>query len=142
GASFGGYSIFWLAGNHEKRFKTFIAHAGMFNITSWYGTTEEMFFANWDQKGPYWKKPVPKGYTKFTPHHFVDNWDTPILVIHGEKDFRVPVSEGMQAFNAARLKGIPARFLVFPEENHWIVQPQNSLLWQREFFGWLDKYLK
>lgn len=142
GASFGGYSIFWLAGNHDKRFKTFIAHAGMFNITSWYGTTEESFFANWDQKGPYWQRPIPKSYTKFTPHHFVGNWDTPILVIHGEKDFRVPISEGMQAFNAARLKGIPARFLVFPEENHWIISPQNSVLWQREFFSWLDKYLK
>ena len=142
GASFGGYSVFWLAGNHNKRFKAFIAHAGMFNITSWYGTTEETFFANWDQKGPYWQKPAPKGYTKFSPNLFVDKWDTPILIIHGEKDFRVPVSEGMQAFNAARLRGIPSKFLVFPDENHWIMSPQNSVLWQREFFKWLDTYLK
>jgi dipeptidyl aminopeptidase/acylaminoacyl peptidase len=142
GASFGGYSVYWLAGNHEKRFKAFIAHAGMFNITSWYGTTEETFFANWDQKGPYWKKPTPKSYTKFSPNLYVDKWDTPILVTHGEKDYRVPISEGMQAFNAARLRGIPSKFLVFPEENHWITVPQNSVLWQREFFNWLDTYLK
>ena len=142
GASFGGYSVFWLAGNHNKRFKAFIAHAGMFNITSWYGTTEETFFANWDQKGPYWKKPTPKGYSKFSPNLFVDKWDTPILITHGEKDYRVPFSEGMQAFNAARLRGIPSKLVVFPDENHWIVSPQNSILWQREFFKWLSTYLK
>lgn len=142
GASFGGYSVYWLAGNHNKRFKAFIAHAGLFNMTSWYGTTEEMFYANWDLKGPYWSKPTPKSFDKFSPIQFIGNWDTPILVIHNEKDFRVPVSEGMQAFNAAKLKGIPAKFLCFPDENHWVVNPQNSVLWQREFFEWLNKYLK
>lgn len=142
GASFGGYSVYWLAGNHKGRFKTFIAHAGMYNITSWYGTTEESFFANWDQKGAYWNTPTPKGFDKFSPHLFVGNWDTPILVIHGEKDFRVPISEGMQAFNAAKLRGIPSKFLYFPDENHWVTSPQNSVMWQREYFEWLDTYLK
>lgn len=142
GASFGGYSIYWLAGHHNKRFKAFIAHSGMYNITSWYGSTEEVFFANWDQKGAYWDKPQPKSFKKFSPHLYVDKWDTPIMIIHGEKDFRVPITEGLQAFQAARLRGIPARFLTFPDENHWVVQPQNSILWQREFFKWLDTYLK
>ncbi len=142
GASFGGLSVYWLAGNHNKRFKAFIAHDGMFNMTSWYGSTEEMFFANWDLKGPYWQKPTPKSYDKFSPNLFIGNWDTPILVIHSEKDFRVPVSEGMQAFNSARLRSVPAKFLYFPDENHWVTNPQNSIMWQREFFEWLDKYLK
>ncbi len=141
GASYGGFSVFWLAGNHNKRFNAFIAHCGMYNFESWYGTTEEMFFANHDIGGAYWESPRPHSYD-FSPHLFVGNWDTPILVIHGLKDFRVPYSEGMQAYNAARLQGIPSRFLVFPEENHWVLQPQNSILWQREFFGWLDRWLK
>jgi len=142
GASFGGYSVYWLAGNHNKRFKAFIAHAGMYNLTAWYGYTEEMFFANWDLKGNYWQKPTPKSFDKYSPNLFVGNWDTPILVIHGEKDFRIPFTEGMQAFNAAKMRGIPAKFLCFPDENHWISNPQNSVLWQREFFEWLNKYLK
>jgi dipeptidyl aminopeptidase/acylaminoacyl peptidase len=141
GASYGGFSVFWLAGKHEGLFSAFIAHCGMFNFESWYGTTEELFFGNHDLGGPYWSEPRPKSYD-FSPHLFVANWDTPILVIHGEKDFRVPISEGMQAFNAAQIQGIPSKLLVFPEENHWVLKPQNSILWQREFFKWLDQWLK
>ena len=140
GASYGGYSVYWLAGNHNGRFKAFIAHAGMFNMESWYGSTEEMFFANHDQNGPYWQNPSP--YDKFSPHQFVKNWNTPILIIHNEKDFRVPVTQGMEAFTAAQMKGIPSRFLYFPDENHWVLKPQNSMLWNRVFFDWLDKYVK
>ncbi|MFN8280248.1 MAG: S9 family peptidase [Saprospiraceae bacterium] len=142
GASFGGYSVYYLAGNHNKRFKCFIAHCGMFNMESWYGTTEEMWFANYDIGGAYWDKRYMKAYEKFSPHKFVDNWDTPILILHGEKDYRVPLSEGLQAYQAAQLKGVPSRMVLFPEEGHWIMTPQNSLLWQREFYGWLDKWLK
>ncbi|MEZ4940785.1 MAG: S9 family peptidase [Saprospiraceae bacterium] len=142
GASFGGYSVYWLAGNHNKRFKTFIAHCGMFNTVSWYGTTEEMWFANYDLGGPYWESPGSDAWTKFSPHQYVQNWDTPILVMHNELDFRVPFSEGMQAFQAAQLRGIPSRMVSFPDEGHWMSKPQNSLLWQREFFGWLDQHLK
>ena len=142
GASYGGYSVYQLAGTHQKRFKAFISHCGLFNLESWYGTTEEMFFANYDIKGPYWKSPQPTSYEKFSPHKFVKNWDTPILVIHGEKDFRVPIGEGMQAFQAAQLQNIPSRFLYFPDEGHWVMKPQNAVLWNRVFFDWLDKYLK
>ncbi|HLO92660.1 MAG: prolyl oligopeptidase family serine peptidase [Chloroflexota bacterium] len=141
GASYGGYSVYWLAGNHNKRFKTFIAHCGIFNFESMYGSTEEMFFVNYDYKGAYWDKPKPKSYD-FSPHLFVGNWDTPILVIHGGYDFRIPYTEGMQAFNVAQLRGIPSRFLFFPEETHFVTKPQDAILWQREFFKWLDKYLK
>jgi dipeptidyl aminopeptidase/acylaminoacyl peptidase len=141
GASFGGYSVYWLAGNHNKRFKCFIAHCGMFNMESWYGSTEEMFFANNDNKGPYWQEPKPSNFDA-SPHLFVKNWDTPILVIHNDKDYRVPVTQGMEAFTAAQLKGIPSRFLSFPDENHWMLKPQNSVLWQREYFRWLDQWLK
>lgn len=140
GASFGGYSVYWLAGNHKKRFHAFIAHCGMFNMESWYGTTEEMFFANHDQKGAYWDNPKP--YNDGSPHKFVKNWDTPILIIHNERDFRVPLGEGMQAFTAAQIKGVPSRFLYFPDENHWVTKPQNGILWQRMFFDWLKTYLK
>lgn len=141
GASFGGYSVYWLAGNHQQRFKTFVAHCGMFNIESWYGTTEEMFFANNDNKGPYWQAPRSKNYDN-SPHKFIQNWDSPILVIHNEKDFRVPLGQGQEAFNAAQLKGLQSRFLYFPDENHWVTKPQNSILWQRVFFEWLDYHLK
>ena len=141
GASYGGFSVYWLAGHHEKRFKAFIAHCGMFNLESWYGTTEELFFANHDIEGPYWQKPMPNTYN-FSPHKFVGLWDTPILVIHGGKDFRIPYTEGMQAFDAAQMQGIPSRFLYFPEECHFVSKPQNSMLWQREFFRWLDQWLK
>jgi dipeptidyl aminopeptidase/acylaminoacyl peptidase len=142
GASFGGYAVYWLAGNHQKRFKAFIAHCGLFNLESFYGTTEEVWFPHYDFEGAYWQTPVPKMYQTDSPHRYAQNWDTPILVIHNELDFRVPFSEGMQAFQVAQLKGIPSRFLSFPDEGHWMTKPQNSLLWQREFFGWLDKYLK
>lgn len=142
GASFGGYSVYWLAGNHNKRFKAFISHCGMFNTTSWYGTTEELWFADKDLGGPYWEKPADPSWTRFSPHLYVQNWDTPMLVMHNELDFRVPVSEGFQAFQAAQLRGIPSRMVYFPDEGHWMSKPQNSLLWQREFFGWLNIYLK
>ena len=140
GASFGGYSVYYLAGHHEKRFKAFIAHCGMFDMTSWYGSTEEMWFANFDQKGSYWDN--PENYKKFSPSNFVKNWDAPILVIHNEKDFRVPLGQGLEAFNAAQEMKIPSRFLYFPDENHWVSKPQNSVLWHRVFYDWLDKYLK
>lgn len=142
GASFGGYSAYWLAGNHQKRFKCFIAHCGVFNLESMYGATEEIWFSNWDMKGPYWQEPKPESYTRFSPHLFVKNWDTPMLVIHNEKDFRVPLTEGLQAFSAAQLKNIPSRFLYFPDEGHWVLKPQNSVLWNRVFFDWLGQYLK
>jgi dipeptidyl aminopeptidase/acylaminoacyl peptidase len=137
GASYGGYSVYMLAGIHENRFKTFIAHCGLFNLESWYGTTEELFFANWDQGGPYWLDKNQSNYQKFSPHKYVQNWNTPILVIHGGADYRVPESEGIQAFQAAQLKGIRSKFLYFPTEGHWVQSPQNSVLWQREFFEWL-----
>ena len=144
GASYGGFSVFFLAGNHDGRFKAFISHDGMFNFEHQYLTTEEMWFVNWDIGGPFWERDnaaAQRSYT-FSPHKFVQNWDTPILVIHGEKDFRVPPDQGMAAFNAAVLKDIPAQFLYFPEENHWVLQAQNGILWQRVFFNWLDKWLK
>jgi len=141
GASYGGYSVYYLAGNHNGRFKSFIAHCGVFNLESMYGATEEIFFSNHDMEGPYWKSPQPKSYEQFSPHKFVQNWNTPILVIHNEKDFRVPLGEGLQAFSAAQLKGIKSRFLYFADEGHWVTKPQNSLLWQREFFRWLKETL-
>jgi len=141
GASFGGFSVYWLAGNHQKRFHAFVAHCGMFDMDSWYGSTEEMWFANNDNKGSYWSTPHPKNYDQ-SPHKFVQNWDQPILVIHNEKDFRVPVTQGMEAFTAAQLKGLKSRFLYFPDENHWVTKPQNSVLWQRVYFEWLDNWLK
>lgn len=140
GASYGGYSVYWLAGNHNGRFNAFISHCGVFNMDMMYDTTEEMFFVNWDLGGPYWERPDNR--YAFSPHLFVKNWDTPILVIHGAKDFRVPESQGMAAFNAAQMRGIPSRFLYFPEENHWVLSAQNGILWQREFAGWLNRWLK
>ncbi len=142
GASFGGYSVYWLAGNHDKRFKAFISHCGTFNTESWYSTTEELFFADFDLGGAPWDEPRHPSYTKFSPHLFVKNWDTPILVIHSEKDFRVPIGEGIQAFQAAQLNDVPSRFLYLPEEGHWVLAPQTSILWQRVFFEWLDRWLK
>jgi dipeptidyl aminopeptidase/acylaminoacyl peptidase len=148
GASFGGYSVFWLAGNHvfwlagnhNGRFKAFISHDGVFNLESMYGSTEEMFFVNFDLDGPYWEN--ADSYRRFSPHLFVGSWDTPILIVQGGQDFRVPESESMQAFAAAQLRGIPSRLLYFPEENHWVLSAQNGILWQRTFFDWLDRYLK
>jgi dipeptidyl aminopeptidase/acylaminoacyl peptidase len=142
GASYGGYSVYMLAGMHEGRFSALISHCGLFNMDSWYGTTEELFFANWDTGGPYWQQPQPPAYTAFNPIKFVDKWTAPILVIHGGKDFRVPENQGMEAFQAAKLRGIDAEFLYFPNENHWVLKPQNGLIWHDRFFGWLDKYLK
>jgi dipeptidyl aminopeptidase/acylaminoacyl peptidase len=142
GASFGGYTVYWLAGHHEGRFKTFVAHDGVFNLESMYGATEEIFFPTCDLEGPYWQRPRPSSYDEFSPHSFVDRWDTPMLVIHGEQDFRVPVTEGMQAFTALQLKGIESRFLYFPGEGHWVLSPQNSVLWHRVFYDWLGRYLK
>lgn len=141
GASYGGYSVFMLAGIHENRFKTFIAHCGLFNMRSWYGTTEEMWFANWDLGGSYWQRPQPKAYTQFDPSGFVQNWNTPILIFQGEKDFRVPVGQGQEAFQAAQLQGIRSRLILFPDENHWILRPQNAVVWHREFFKWLEETL-
>ena len=140
GASYGGYSVYWLAGNHNKRFKAFISHCGVFNQDMMYSTTEEMFFVDWDLGGPYWEL-ATRGYD-FSPHRFVGNWDKPLLVIHGGKDFRIPYTQGMGAFNSARMRDIPARFLFFPEENHWVLSAQNGILWQREFFRWMDQWLK
>jgi dipeptidyl aminopeptidase/acylaminoacyl peptidase len=141
GASYGGYSVFYLAGHHEGRFKAFISHCGIYNLESMYGATEETFFVNHDNGGPFWAKPKPKGYS-FSPHLFVDKWDTPIMIVTGEMDLRVPYTQSLEAFNAAQLRGIPSKLLVFPEETHFVVKPQNSILWQREFFGWLDRWLK
>ncbi len=144
GASYGGFSVYWLAGHHNKRFKAFIAHDGMFNFEQQYLETEEMWFVNWDLGGAYWDKNnaiAQRSYAN-SPHLFVDKWDAPILVIHGEKDYRILASQGMAAFNAARLRGVPAELLIFPDENHWVLQPQNGILWQRTFFKWLDKWLK
>ena len=141
GASFGGYSVYWMAGHHEGRFKAFIAHDGMFNLEQQYLETEEMFFVNWDLGGPYWDAKTAETYAN-SPHKFVDKWDTPIMVIHGETDYRILASQGMSAYNAAKLRGIPAELLIFPDENHWVLQPQNSVLWQRRFFNWLDRWLK
>ncbi len=142
GASYGGYSVFMLAGMHNKRFKSFIAHDGLFDMKSWYGTTEELWFANWDLGGSYWKKPTPKGYEKFNPSNFVDKWNTPILIIQGGIDYRVPIEQGLEAFQAAQLKGVKSKLLYFPNENHWILHAQNAIVWQREFFKWLDETLK
>ncbi len=141
GASYGGFSVYWLAGHHDKRFSCFISHCGMFNFESFYGSTEESWFPNWDLGGAYYQKERPKSYD-FSPHRFVGKWDTPILVIVGANDFRIPYTESMQAFNAAQMQGIESRFLFFPEESHFVLRPQNSILWQREFFKWLDTYLK
>lgn len=144
GASFGGFSVYWLAGHHDKRFKCFIAHNGMFNLEQQYLETEEMWFVNWDLGGPFWdknNKVAQRSYTN-SPHLFVDKWDTPLLVIHSEYDYRIVASQGMAAYNAAVLRGIPARYLYFPDESHWVLKPQNGILWQRNFFDWLDKWLK
>lgn len=144
GASYGGFAVNYLAGHHDKRFKAFISHCGIFNFDQQYLTTEEMWFENFDMGGPYWDKnnAVAQKSFGFSPHKFVDKWDTPILVIHGGNDFRIPYTQGMAAFNAAVLRDIPAQFLFFPEETHWVLRPQNGILWQRVFQQWLDKYLK
>ncbi|WP_369752695.1 alpha/beta fold hydrolase [Flavobacterium sp. WC2409] len=144
GASYGGYSAFYLAGIHNNRFKTFIAHDGVFNTQSMFGTTEEVFFNNWDFGGPYWEKDnavAQKTYTTFNPASLVEKWNTPILIFQGGKDFRVPIGQGQEAFQAAQLRGIKSRFIYFPEENHWVLKPQNAQVWQKEFFKWLKETL-
>ncbi len=141
GASYGGYSVFMLAGVHQNRFKTFIAHDGLFDMKSWYLTTEELWFANWDLGGSPYDNPVPKSYTEYNPSNYVNQWNRPIMVIQGGIDYRVPYEQGQEAFQAARLKGLKTKFLYFPNENHWVLHPQNGLVWQREFFGWLKETL-
>lgn len=144
GASYGGYSVYMLAGMHKSRFKTFIAHDGLFDLKSWAGTTEELWFANWDIGLPYWSsdKTIKKNYTLYSPSNFVEKWNTPILIIQGGKDYRVPIEQGLQAFQAAQLKGIKSKLLYFPDENHWVSTAQNALVWQHEFFNWLQETLK
>ncbi|MGN7863163.1 alpha/beta fold hydrolase [Chryseobacterium sp. 22458] len=140
GASYGGYSVFMLAGIHENRFKTFIAHDGLFDMKSWYLTTEELWFANWDIGSP-WDKPQPKAYTEFNPSNFVEKWNKPIMIVQGGIDFRVPYEQGQEAFQAAKLRGLKSKLVYFPNENHWVLHPQNGLVWQREFFDWLKETL-
>jgi dipeptidyl aminopeptidase/acylaminoacyl peptidase len=144
GASFGGFSVYWLAGHHNKRFKAFIAHDGIFNLDMQYLETEELWFCQWDLGGKYWEKEnavAQKTYAT-SPHLFIDKWDTPILCIHGEKDYRILASQAMAAFDAAIIRGVPAELLIYPDENHWVLKPQNGILWQRTFFEWLDRWLK
>lgn len=144
GASFGGFSVYWLAGHHDGRFKAMIAHDGIFNMEMQYLETEEKWFANWDMGGAYWEKDNETAQRTFanSPHLFVDKWTAPILCIHGEKDYRILANQAMAAFDAAKLRGVPAQLLIFPDENHWVLQPQNGVLWQRTFFAWLDRWLK
>ena len=145
GASFGGFSVYYLAGHHDKRFKCFIAHDGAFNLEAMYTETEENWFSNWEYDDAYWNKDQTANARKTyanSPHRFIDQWDTPILCIHGEKDYRINATQGMSAFNAARMKGIEAELLIFPDENHWVLKPQNGVLWQRTYFNWLDRWLK
>lgn len=141
GASFGGYSAYWLAGHHDGRFKTLVAHAGIFNLESMYASTEELFFVEWDLGGPFWNTPQPESYARFSPHRFVGEWTAPMLITLGEQDFRVPLTENLQAFTALRRRGIEGRLVSFPGEGHWINRPQNSLVWHREVYGWLARYL-
>ena len=141
GASFGGYTVYWLMGNGGERFSAMIAHCGVFNLESMYGSTEELFFVNHDLGGPYWKsQSIQDEYDRFSPHNYVGKWKTPLLVVHGQKDFRVPVTQGMEAFTAAQVQGVPSRFLYFPDEGHWVLSPQNGVLWHRVFFGWLAEH--
>ena len=143
GASFGGFSVYWLAGNHQKRFKAFISHCGVFNAEMMYVSTDELFFDQWEKGGAPWENDNPVAMKSYagSPHHFVKNWDTPIMVIQGEHDYRIPYTQGMAAFNTAQIMGIPSRMLFFPSETHWVLKPQNGILWQREFKKWLDMWL-
>lgn len=144
GASYGGYSVYYLAGIHQNRFKTFIAHDGVFDLKSMYGTTEEIWFVNWDLGGAYWETDnavAMKTYEEWDPSNFADKWNTPIMIVQGGRDYRVPIGQGLEAFQAAQLRGIKSKLLYFPEENHWVLKPQNALVWQREFFKWLDETL-
>jgi dipeptidyl aminopeptidase/acylaminoacyl peptidase len=145
GASYGGYSVFMLAGMHNNRFKSFISHDGIFDFKSMYGTTEEMWFVNWDYGGAYWDKKnaaAQKSYAQFSPSNFVDKWNTPILIYQGGKDYRVPIEQGQQAFQAAQLRGIKSKFILLPYQNHWVLTAQDALVWQYEFYKWLEETLK
>ena len=145
GASYGGYSVYWLAGNHNNTFACFLAHAGIFNLEAQYLETEEMWFVQWDLGGPRWDKNnaiAQKTYREANPYNFVQNWNTPIMITAGELDYRIVFTQACQAFNAAQIRGIPSRMVLFPEENHWILRPQNALVWHREYFRWLDTWLK
>jgi len=139
GASYGGSSVFYLAGMHGGRFKAFISHCGVFHLISWYGSTEELWYPDKDIEGPYWN--MPKSY-QFSPHLMADNWDTPILIITGANDFRIPYTQSMEAFQAAQLHNVPSRLLFFEDEGHWVLKPQNAIIWQREYFEWLETYLQ
>lgn len=141
GASYGGYSVLMLAGIHQNRYKTFISHNGLFDMKSWYGTTEELWFANWDLGANPWDNPNADAFTKFNPSNYVKNWNTPLMIIQGNIDFRVPYEQGQQAFQTAKLRGLKSKFLYFPDENHWVLKPQNAIVWQREFFSWLKETL-
>lgn len=141
GASYGGYSVFMLAGIHNGRFKSFISHDGLFDLKSWYGTTEELWFANWDIGGPYWGRNVPASYERFNPSNYVDRWNTPIMIVQGGTDYRVAIEQGLEAFQAAKLKGLKSKLLYLPNENHWVLHPQNAMVWQREFYSWLKETL-
>jgi dipeptidyl aminopeptidase/acylaminoacyl peptidase len=142
GASYGGYSVFYLAGMHNKRFKAFVSHCGVYNTIAEYGSTEEYWYPNKDYQGAPWNKPQPPGYNQFSPHTLVDKWDTPILIITGANDFRIPYSQSLEAFNSAQLRGVPSRLLFFENESHWVTKPQNAVIWQKEYFEFLDAYLK
>ncbi|MDH7514666.1 MAG: S9 family peptidase [Bacteroidota bacterium] len=140
GASAGGYAVFWLAGNHDGRFSAFVSHCGIFNLESMYGSTEELWFVNWENGGPYWDPAAKPIYDRHSPHRYAQNWDTPILIITGEKDFRVPYTQSLEAFTVAQVKGIPSKLLIYPDENHWVLKPQEQILWFREFFEFLGTY--
>jgi dipeptidyl aminopeptidase/acylaminoacyl peptidase len=142
GASAGGYAVFWLAGNHEGRFSSFVSHCGVFNLESMYGATEELWFTNWENGGPYWDGGVRGNYDKHSPHRYAQNWDTPILIITGEYDFRVPYTQSLEAFTVAQVKGIPSKLIVYPEENHWVLHPQEQLIWFDEFFDFIGTHKK
>jgi dipeptidyl aminopeptidase/acylaminoacyl peptidase len=142
GASFGGYTVFWMQGNDDGRFNAFISHCGVFNLTSMYGSTEELFFPDWEFGGPYWEDKNKEFYQEQSPNSYVENWDTPMLVITGMKDFRVPYTQSLEAYTAAQLHGVDTELLVFPDENHWVLSLQNAFVWQSEFFKFLDKHLK
>ena len=140
GASAGGYAVFWLAGNHEGRFTSFVSHCGVFNLESMYGATEELWFTNWENGGPYWSADAKANYDRHSPHRYAQNWDTPILIITGEKDFRVPYTQSLEAFTVAQVKGIPSKLIVYPEENHWVLHPQEQMIWFEEFFDFIGTH--
>lgn len=142
GASAGGYATFWLAGNHKGRFSAFISHCGVFNLESMYGSTEELWFPDWEYGGAYWEGNNKAWYDKNSPNRFIQNWDTPIMISTGEFDFRVPYTQSLEAFQAAQVKGIDSKIIICPEETHFIAHPQEFIIWAKEFFGWLDKYCK